>query len=48
VIVPVATAQVGWIVVLAVAAAGAVGCALMTTLVVGVEVHPAALVTVKL
>ena len=31
VIVPVARAQVGWMVVLAVAAAGAVGCALTTT-----------------
>jgi hypothetical protein len=48
VIVPVARAHVGWIVVLAVAAAGAVGCALIKTLVVGTDVHPDALETVKL
>ena len=48
VIVPVARAQVGWIVVVAVAAAGAVGCALITTLADGNEIHPVVLVTVKL
>jgi len=45
---PVATAQVGWVIVPAVGVAGAPGAAVITTLVEAVEVQPAALVTVKL
>ena len=43
---PVATAQVGWVIVPTVGAVGVVGCALITTLAEAGEVHPAALVTV--
>ena len=43
---PVATAQVGWVIVPTVGAAGVAGCALITTLADATEVHPAALVTV--
>ena len=43
---PVATAQVGWVMVPTVGAVGVVGCALMTTLAEAGEVQPAALVTV--
>ena len=46
-IVPVITAHVGCVV-LTVADAGGAGCALITTLADATEVHPAALVTVKL
>jgi len=45
---PVATAQVGCVIVPAAGAAGVEGCALITTLAEGEEEHPAALVTVKL
>jgi len=44
---PVATVQVGWVIVPTIGAAGVAGCALMTTLPDAVEVHPEALVTVK-
>jgi hypothetical protein len=44
---PVATAQVGWVIVPTEGAAGVFGCALMTTLADGTEVHPEAFVTVK-
>ena len=44
---PVARAHVGCVIVPAVGAVGVAGCALMTTLPEAVEVHPAALVTVK-
>ena len=43
---PVDNAQVGSIVVLAVAAAGADGCALITTAADAGDIHPAASVTV--
>ena len=43
---PVATAQVGWVMAPTVGAKGAEGCALMTTLADAGETHPAALVTV--
>src|SRR5664280_735251 len=45
---PVATAQVGWVIVPTVGAAGVTGCGLITTLAESGEVHPTALVTVKL
>ena len=45
---PVAVPQVGWVMAPTIGAVGACGCALMTTLADAVEVHPAALVTVKL
>ena len=44
---PVAVAQVGWVIVPTAGAAGVAGCALITTLAVALETHPAALVTVK-
>ena len=43
---PVATAQVGWVIVPTVGAVGVVGCALMTTLADAGEVQAAAFVTV--
>ena len=43
---PVATVQVGWVMVPTVGAVGVVGCALITTLAEAGEVHPEALVTV--
>ena len=43
---PVAVAQVGWVIVPAIGAAGVAGCALMTILADAGEIHPAALVTV--
>ena len=43
---PVASAQVGWVIVPIAGAEGVTGCALMTTLAEAGEVHPAALVTV--
>jgi len=43
---PVATEQVGCVIVPTVGAVGVTGCALMTTLAEAGEVHPAALVTV--
>src|ERR1700688_4123447 len=45
---PVATTQVGWVIAPTTGAVGVTGCALMTTLADAAEVHPAALVTVKL
>ena len=45
---PVATAQVGCVMVPTVGAVGVAGCALMTTLAEATEVHPTELVTVKL
>ena len=45
---PVGTAQVGWVMVPAVGAAGVAGWAAITTLADGDEAHPAAFVTVKL
>ena len=45
---PVGTKQVGWVMVPAVGAVGIVGWASMTTFVVTAEVHPEALVTLKL
>ena len=45
---PVGTEQLGWVMVPAVGAVGVVGCVLITILVVAAEVHPNALVTVKL
>ena len=45
-ILPVATAQVGWVIVPTVGGVGVVGCALITTLAEAGEVQPAALVTV--
>ena len=42
---PVATAQVGWVMAPTVGANGDEGCALMTKLVVVGDTHPAALVT---
>ena len=47
VIVPVATAQVGWVVTLAVGVAGVDGCAFTVTLVAD-DIHPAAFFTVTL
>ena len=44
---PVARAHVGWVMVPTVGAVGVAGCVLMVTLPDAVEVHPAALVTVK-
>ena len=44
---PVPTVHVGWVIVPTVGAVGTAGAALMTTLVVGGEVHPPAMVTVK-
>ena len=44
---PVATVQVGWVMVPTVGAEGVAGCALITTFPEVTEVHPAALVTVK-
>jgi hypothetical protein len=43
---PVATAQVGWVMVPTVGAAGAAGAALMTIFADAGEVHPSAFVTV--
>lgn len=43
---PVATEQVGWVMVLKVGVDGVTGCALITTLAEGKEIHPEALVTV--
>ena len=43
---PVATAQVGWVIVPTAGAAGVTGWALITTLAEAAEVQPAALVTV--
>ena len=45
---PVAVAQVGWVMAPTVGAADVAGCALTTILADATEVHPAALVTVKL
>src|SRR5664280_1367711 len=45
---PVASAQVGWVIVPTVGAAGTVGCTLITTSADAGDVHPPALVTVKL
>ena len=45
---PVATRQVGWVMVPTIGAAGVAGCTLITTAVDAGEVHPEALVTVKL
>ena len=45
---PVGTEQVGWVMVPTVGAVGVVGCALMIILVVLADVHPDALVTLKL
>jgi hypothetical protein len=45
---PVGTAQVGWVMVPAVGAAGVAGWAAITTLADGDEAHPAAFITVKL
>ena len=45
---PVATEQVGCVIVPTVGAAGVAGCALITTSVDAKEIHPAAFVTVKL
>ena len=45
---PVAVAQVGWVMVPTTGVVGVAGCALITTLAVAADVHPAALVTVKL
>ena len=44
---PVARAQVGWVIVPTVGAIGVAGCALITTLADAGEIHPEALVTVK-
>lgn len=44
---PVATVQVGWVIVPAVGAEGVTGCALIITLVDGNEVQPTAFVTVN-
>ena len=44
---PVATAQVGWVMTPTMGADGVAGCALITMAGVGKEVHPIALVTVK-
>ena len=44
---PVDTEQLGWVMVPAVGAVGVIGCALMMILAVASEVHPEALVTVK-
>ena len=44
---PVGTAQVGWVLVPTTGAVGAGGAALITTLPVAGEMHPEALVTVK-
>jgi hypothetical protein len=44
---PVATAQVGCVIVPAIGAVGTVGCALITTLALAPDVHPAASVTVN-
>ena len=44
---PVAKAQVGWVIVPTVGAVGADGWAVITTLAEAEEIHPAALVTVK-
>ena len=44
---PVARAQVGCVIVPTVGAVGVAGCVLISTLPEAVEVHPAALVTVK-
>jgi hypothetical protein len=46
-ILPVATVQVGWVIVPATGAFGVEGCASITALTEAVEVHPEALVTVK-
>ena len=43
---PVATVQVGWVMVPTVGAVGVAGCALITTLAEAGDVQPAALVTV--
>ena len=43
---PVASAQVGWVIVPIAGAEGVTGCALMTTLADAGDVHPAAFVTV--
>ena len=43
---PVAKAQLGWIIVPTVGAVGVVGCTLMTTFAEAGEIHPEALVTV--
>ena len=45
---PVGKAQVGWVKVPTAGAVGAAGTAFITTLAVAGEIHPAALVTVKL
>ena len=45
---PVAVAQVGWVMVPTTGVLGVAGCALITTLAVALEIHPDALVTVKL
>ena len=44
---PVASEQVGWVIVPAIGAEGVAGCASITTAVEAGEMHPAALVTVK-
>ena len=43
---PVATAQVGWVIVPTVGAAGVAGCALITTFADATEIHPTEFVTV--
>ena len=45
---PVATAQVGWVVAPGIGAEGVIGCELIITAADGNEIHPPALVTVKL
>ena len=47
-ILPVAIVQVGWIIVPTIGAEGVIGCALITALDDGNDVHPSELVTVKL
>jgi hypothetical protein len=44
---PVATEQVGWVIVPTVGTEGVAGCALMPTLPEAAEMHPSAFVTVK-
>jgi len=45
---PAAVEQVGWVIVPATGVDGVTSCAMITTLADATEVHPAALVTVKL
>src|SRR5450759_3091917 len=48
IILPVGTAQVGWVIVPTIGAVGIAGCAFIITFAEAAEVHPAVLVTVKL